>query len=440
MSQLQQSLWLSKPLPRYTSYPPAPFFHAGVGRVDYENALAGIGAEQAVSLYLHIPFCRSLCLYCGCHTAITNRQDRINNYLDALRAELKLVQTHLKRKQPVSRIHFGGGTPNILTAKQFTQLMRDINECFALNQNTEIAIECDPRVLTEEFVVALAANGVKRASLGVQDVDMDVQAAIGREQSFEQVAQSVAWFRKHGINRINLDLIYGLPRQTVAGVTQTAETCLALKPDRIALFSYAHVPQIKPQQKVLEIHGLPDKADALQLEQAMRDVLVGAGYKEVGMDHFALPDDALTRSMENGTLHRNFQGYTDDTSNVLIGFGASSLSQIEGNFFQNEKDISKFQQCIFQGKLATIRGYHSDEDDKGRAALIEKLMCALKVDVGAHMVEEIKALQPFIETGVASWNNGVLSLTAPQRMAVRALAHVFDKHSRARAQVYSKAS
>ena len=321
-------LWLGKAAPRYTSYPPAPFFHTQVTAQDYAQALSALAPDASVSLYVHIPFCKSLCLYCGCNTMITHRAERMQPYLAALKKEAAMIGA-LVGKRRISHLHFGGGTPNALTNED----MRDVFSClrthFDLSGVKEIAMELDPRLITPEQAQVLASVGVTRVSLGVQDFDAEVQAVIHREQPYEQVAQTCAWLRTAGIYRLNLDIMYGLPKQTPATIADTVTRVCQLNPDRVALFSYAHVPSMKKHQKALEAHGLPDVYQRLELEQIARDILTKNGYISIGIDHFAKPDDPMSRAWSAENTHRSFQGYTEDGAATLIGLGASSISQTD---------------------------------------------------------------------------------------------------------------
>lgn len=443
------AFWLAKPVPRYTSYPPAPTFHAGVNADVYAQALGRLGATESVSLYLHVPFCHALCLYCGCHTTVTQRADRVSAYLSALKAETKMQAALIGRKQPVSHLHFGGGSPNIVEAEALHDLFAHLRAYFDFRACREIAMELDPRLVTQEQVETLAACGVTRVSLGVQSFDAHVQQAVHREQPYENVTQVCAWLRAAGITSINFDLMYGLPLQSAETIIETARQTLALAPDRVSFFSYAHVPQLKPHQRTLEQYPLPDKYALLDQEDAGRQALLSGGYAAIGMDHFAKVGDPLLKARDEGRLHRNFQGYTDDEAATLIALGASGISQTYRAFYQNEKDIAVYEAQIGEGKLTTVRGIQLSDDDALRADLIEALMCAMQCDLGAlckaHHVdkdmfaEEMLRLQPFIEAGVAKMEGDVLSLATPRRMAVRVLCHLFDRYA-GQQKVASKAA
>ncbi len=422
-------LWLAKPVPRYTSYPPAPAFHAGVGAREYADSAARIPADEAVSLYLHIPFCHELCLYCGCHTSVTKRPERVTQYGRVLHREIELVAGLWPQARRVSHLHFGGGTPNILSGADMDALFAALRRSFDFSHCREIAMELDPRAVTQEQAQTLAAVGVTRVSLGVQDFQPDVQRIVRREQPYELVAQVCGWLRDAEIRRLNFDLMYGLPLQTPATVAATARMVTVLAPDRIALFSYAHVPQLKKHQQALEDYGLPDKYALLAMDQAARDVLTAAGYVEIGMDHFARPDDPLAVALRNKTLRRNFQGYTDDAAAALFGMGASSIGQTPDGFFQNARDVRDWQTLVDSGLLATVRGIIASDEDRLRAAVIERLMCFLACDIPEGFDQELEALRLYEAAGIIAREGRSLRLTTPHRMAIRVIARVFDRYA-----------
>jgi oxygen-independent coproporphyrinogen III oxidase len=332
-----QSNWLKyldRRLPRYTSYPTAVQFDPGIDAEAYERWLAALPADAPVSLYLHVPFCAELCLYCGCHTTVARRHAPVAAYAELLEREIELIGARLAG-QTVTHIHFGGGTPTMLQPNELMRIMAALHARFRITRATEIAIEIDPRSLTRAHIAALADMGVHRASLGVQDFEPRVQEAIGRRQSIEQTARAADGLREAGIVHINLDLMYGLPQQTVATVTDTAERALKLRPDRIALFGYAHVPWMKRHQKLIPDAALPGSNERFAQSRAAADVFVGSGYQHVGLDHFARAGDPLAERQREGRLHRNFQGYTTDETSNLIGFGPSAIGSLPGGYVQN---------------------------------------------------------------------------------------------------------
>ncbi len=432
-------LWLNAAVPRYTSTPPATAFHDGVGTGDFKNSLAKVAPDEAVSLYVHVPFCDALCLYCGCTMGVTHRESRILRYLEALKHEMRRVTAITGKTCRVDCLHVGGGTPNILSPALTHALFHDLRDHFDFSQCKEIAVELDPRVVTQDKVKALAECGVTRVSLGVQDFKENVQELVQRIQPYEQVRQSCEWLRTHGIPNINFDVMVGLPLQTPDSVAQTAWQVCDLAPERIALFSYAHLPRLKKHQQVLEPYGIPDSQTRLAMDDAARQVFAQAGYFAVGLDHFARPHDGLVRAMQAGTLHRNFQGYTDDAVQTLIALGASSISQTRDGFFQNERNTEHYQAIVNKGELATTRGYLLNKDDVLRGAIIEAFMCNLSCDIGkicaeyqadiAQFAPEFERLAVFEQRGLVAREGTTFRLTSAWRMPIRIIAHVFDLHA-----------
>lgn len=422
------------PVPRYTSYPTAPHFRGGIGPVDYADGLAGLTPPDGpVSIYLHIPYCRELCTYCGCTTKITRRYAPIAVYVADLRAEIDLVAAALGTPPAVSHVHFGGGTPNILGADDFRAVMDHLRAVFRFGPQTETAVEIDPRVLTHDMAEAMAAGGVTRVSIGVQDLNERVQRAINREQPFAVVRRAVDLLRAVGIDRINLDLMYGLPLQTVDHVLRTVDRTAELEAQRIALFGYAHVPWMKRHQSLLD--DLP-RADAQgRFDQAAAAALrlTRNGYRRVGLDHFAMPDDALCHALEAGRLRRNFQGYTTDTANVLLGLGASAIGELPGGYVQNAPDTGTYSRRIAAGQLATVKGIVINADDRRRRAVIERLMCDMTVDLdrfgGASMfATELARLVDMAVDGLVRVDGAVVTVPEDARSLMRAVAAVFDAY------------
>jgi oxygen-independent coproporphyrinogen III oxidase len=415
-------------VPRYTSYPPATAFDAQVGPAQYATWLGALGAGEKISIYVHVPYCRQLCWYCGCHTKASARDRPIARYVEALAHEIDYVSELLRRRQPVQHIHFGGGTPSILTGQQFGRIMAELNRVFAPTGDAEIAIEIDPRSASQEFVAALAACGVNRASIGVQDFDADVQRAVNRIQPYETVAAAVASLRRAGIAALSFDLIYGLPHQTVASIERTVALTLSLRPDRVALFGYAHLPRLKPHQRLIDERALPDAAlrDALFVIAATR--LREAGYVAIGLDHFARHDDPLARAAQAGRLHRNFQGYTTDQAGVLLGFGPSAISTFPQGYAQNTPDIAVWLRDLKAGLLPTVRGRILTHDDQRRAAIISQIMCADRVELPEIESDERAALAALAADGVIGWDGAAVELTQKGRSLRRHVAAVFDRY------------
>lgn len=426
-----------RPLPRYTSYPTAPHF-AATDEALYRDWLKMLPAAADVSLYVHVPFCRSMCWYCGCHTTITARDAPIARYLDALNREIELVGEALSHLPVVRHLHFGGGTPTLMPPEQFVVLMNRLRHKFAFAGDAEIAIEIDPRTLEPEMITALARGGVNRASLGVQSFDPVVQQAINRIQSFEQTKATAEGLRRAGIAGINFDLIYGLPHQDVASCVETVRQAVRLAPDRFAVFGYAHVPSFKLHQRKIDEAALPGGAERHDQAEAIAEALVEEGYVRIGLDHFALPDDALALAHATGSLRRNFQGYTTDNCETLLGFGASSIGRLPQGFVQNAVLIGDYQRRIAEGKLAVSKGRAFEPEDRLRAAVIERIMCDFRVDLDAvctpfgvspdHLANDNVALDELVAQGIARRERHVVSLAEDARPLVRVLAAAFDQY------------
>jgi oxygen-independent coproporphyrinogen-3 oxidase len=361
------------PVPRYTSYPTAPHFTSAVGPDDAAAWMAALPENAALSLYLHIPFCRQLCWYCGCATTVVNRQEPVESYLASLEAELAEVAGRLPASHRATHIHWGGGSPNTLMPEEIIALASRTRALFNVENAAEFAVELDPRFMDAARVDAFAAAGVNRVSLGVQDFDEAVQCAINRCQPYEMTAGVVAMVRDAGIRSLNIDLVYGLPGQTTASVTRTIDQVLALEPDRIAVFGYAHLPERIRHQRLIETSHLPGPAERLAQSNRIAAKLLEAGYVRVGLDHFAKPTDTLA----SAPLHRNFQGYTTDDADALIGFGASAISRYPQGYAQNTARTPDYQRLIAERGLATVRGIALSDDDRIRSYVIEKLMCEL---------------------------------------------------------------
>jgi oxygen-independent coproporphyrinogen-3 oxidase len=425
-------------LPRYTSYPTAPHFSAAVGPGTYAAWLKAIPAKASASLYLHVPFCRSMCWYCGCHTTVARRDGPIAVYESALRCEIDQVVRQLDRRMKVEHIHFGGGTPTIMAPESFADLIGLIRHSFFVVPSAEVAVEIDPRTLSAHMIEALALGGVNRASLGVQSFDADVQRAINRVQSFEQTEAATRGLRRSGIAGINFDLIYGLPHQTVGSCLDTVARCVELRPDRFSVFGYAHVPSFKKHQQKIRDAWLPDSFERHEQASAIADALVEAGYVQIGLDHFARPEDPMARALKAGTLRRNFQGYTTDQSSVLLGFGASAIGRLPQGFVQNEVAIPAYERTIAQGALATARGYRLTGDDRLRAEIIERIMCDFAVDLDsvctrhgsmvATMLQSAPRLRELIADGIVDVEGSSLAVPADSRFLVRSVAAAFDAH------------
>lgn len=427
-----------KRVPRYTSYPTAPHFHPGVNAATYERWLAAVSADTALSLYFHVPFCHEMCWYCGCHTKIVRRYEPIGEYASTMAAEVSLIGGLLESRPPVTHMHWGGGTPTILSADDLEHLMDKIRAGFNVAADAEIAVEMDPRTMTEDRVQALARAGVNRASLGVQDFNDRVQKAINRIQPYEMTAQVVAWLRGAGIEAINFDLMYGLPYQTVDDVRRTVDLAAQMRPDRVAVFGYAHVPWMKTHQKMIPDESLPDAWQRFEQAEAAAEQLAEQGYRRIGLDHYALETDSMTEALDEGRLRRNFQGYTTDEARALIGFGASSIGALPQGYVQNAVPLRGWAEAIRNGHPAVDKGIAVSDDDRLRRDIIERLMCDLEVDLSVEAgrygktVEafsaEIEMLKPMIADGIASINAGRISITEPGRPLMRAVCALFDTY------------
>lgn len=367
-------------VPRYTSYPPATQFTDAVGPDRMALWLGEIGHAARISLYVHIPFCRRLCWFCACRTQGARSDAPLWPYVDALALEIALVADHLPGGVTVEHLHLGGGTPTFLPAPLMDRLFAQITSHFSVAQDAEISVEVDPTEIDAARLDALAAAGVTRASLGVQDFDPLVQTAIGREQSFEATQSTVTGLRDRGISKINLDLLYGLPHQTPARLGRTLEDVIRLNPDRLALYGYAHVPWASKRQVMIDEAALPDGVARVELTRQATDRLLGAGFEAVGIDHFARPEDPMAQAARAGTLRRNFQGYTCDQATTLIGIGASAISHMPGGIAQNASRTGDWKARIQEGRLATVRGHAFCGEDRLRGAMIERVMCDFALD------------------------------------------------------------
>ncbi len=367
---------------RYTSYPTAPHFHAGVDADQYCKWLADIPQDSPLSLYMHIPFCGVLCWYCGCQATVINRYSPVSSYLDNLGRELDLLIDVLGEGRPVSALHWGGGTPNTMNPDDIRGWADRLKQRFLFQEGYDFSIEIDPRLLTREQVDAFGDAGVTRLSFGVQDFDHRVQKAINRIQPYEETKQSVDWFREAGVEKINFDLLYGLPHQTVETIERTVDQAMELRPDRIALFGYAHVPWMRKHQNLIDESVLPGAELRLDMARAAMQRIESHGMVAIGLDHFAQPDDSLTVAQREGRLRRNFQGYTDDPCDVLIGIGASSIGSLPQGYIQNAAEVNDWRAALDAGRLPVVRGIALNQDDKLRRSVIERLMCDLTVDLG----------------------------------------------------------
>jgi len=447
--EAESTPYLDERLPRYTSYPTAPHFGEDIDASCYGRWLGELAPGAKASLYLHIPFCRSMCWYCGCHTTVALRDGPVAAYTSLLREEIDIVAGHLRAPLDVRHVHFGGGSPTILPPADFIALVGLLRTRFALHPEAEIAVEIDPRHMPAAMIEALAEAGVTRASIGVQSFDPLVQRAINRIQSVAQTAAVVAGLRAAGIDGVNFDLIYGLPRQTLASCVETVDRCLEMRPGRFSIFGYAHVPDFKKHQRRIVDADLPGGGERREQAEAMAQRLVEAGYVRIGLDHFARPDDEMALALDSGSLRRNFQGYTTDGCEALIGFGASAIGRLPQGYVQNEVIVGRYGERIGRGELSTMKGYGLSADDRLRAELIERLMCDLAVDVAAVCARhgaDARALAPSLSRldrlsreGVIEFDGSCIRMRENARLLVRKAASAFDAHIGQSGRRYSRA-
>lgn len=433
-----------RPGPRYTSYPTADRFHAGFQPADYVRWLESRGERvpgQPLSLYAHIPFCARICYYCACNKIATKHRERGWEYLDYIDQEASLVARHLTGSREISQLHLGGGTPTFLEMDGLEALMAILGRHFDWRADGEYGIELDPRTLSDGMMRRLRALGFNRASLGVQDFDPVVQKAVNRVQPYELVERMVNDARDAGFGSLNFDLIYGLPHQTRASFAASLERTLALRPDRIALYSYAHLPgRFAPQRRIADA-DLPPAPEKLQIMLDAITCLTQAGYEYVGMDHFALPDDELAAARRDGGLHRNFQGYSTQADCDLVGLGVSAISKVGHTYSQNAHEMDDYVAALARGELPVVRGMELGVDDLLRRDVIMTLMCdgeldkaavarAWQIDFDDYFAPDLAALAPHIDAGLAEHDAGTLRVTPLGRLLVRTVAMAFDPNVR----------
>lgn len=432
-----------RPGPRYTSYPTAVEFSGSFGPAEYTERLRQAdGAPGPLSFYVHLPFCEHRCAFCGCHVVITSDHDVVSKYLDYLHRELDQLAAQLPNRRGISQYHWGGGTPTHLSLAQMETLHRRVTDRFTIGDDAEVAIEVDPRVTSPEQLALLRSLGFNRLSMGVQDFDTDVQAAVDRNQTEAQTKSTYDLGRRLGFASINLDLIYGLPLQTVEKFGRTVDAVAAMRPDRVALYSYAHVPWIRAQQKWIEPNDLPSAEDKLALFLDARERFRAAGYVEIGIDHFALPGDELAEALKNRRLHRNFMGYTVKTGSDMVALGVSGIGDVSGAFAQNEKKLTHYYDAIDHGRFPIERGYALDQDDRIRRETITRLMCNLWLDTraieqefGIVFTEYFSAELARLQAPDGPVSHGFVALSPDQieivgngRFFVRNVAMVFDRY------------
>jgi oxygen-independent coproporphyrinogen-3 oxidase len=444
-----------RPGPRYTSYPTAPHFHDGYGQAQFRAAIARSNASaRPLSLYVHVPYCTSPCFYCGCNRVISRDRSKGEGYVDQVLLEAARAAPLFDAAREVIQLHFGGGTPNFLEPAQLRRLLEGLARHFNFSQSParDFSIELDPRSVEVADIAVLAELGFNRASLGVQDFDPAVQQAINRIQGVEETMAILQACRDNGMRSVNVDLIYGLPRQTLEGFGRTLDTVMAARPDRLAIYGYAHLPHMFKAQRQIHDADLPDPEQKLALLGLAVERLSAAGYQYVGMDHFALPEEDLSRAQRAGSLHRNFMGYTTHADTDLLGLGVSAISRIDNSYSQNPRELKDWQARLEEGGLPVWRGLELDADDLLRAELIQELMCHGKVDGRAlaarhgidfdrYFADELVALQRLQHDGLASCREGVVAATRQGRPLLRLIAMCFDRYLKAPQQParYSRA-
>ena len=418
---------LAKPVPRYTSYPTAVEFHSGCGSDEYTQALSDMPSATPLSLYVHIPYCQSICWYCGCNTGAAGKTQRLTAYLDALESEFALIGRLLGGRGKVRRIAFGGGSPNAITTVEFVRLLDRITTIFDAG-TPEISVELDPRGFSSEWALAMAASNVGRVSLGVQTFAPHVQEAIGRIQPLADIEKCVSALRLRGIDSINFDLMYGLPKQSLQDLDDTLTQAIELKPSRVSLFGYAHMPDMIPRQRRIDGDNLPDAPLRFEQSELGYQRLTEAGYVAIGFDHFALPTDSLAIAAAEGRVRRNFQGFTEDQNEVLLGFGASAISSLPGLLIQNEKNVGRYRTIVSSGEVAGVRGVTLDEEARQRGSIISSLLCQGQVDAAtASMFADADMLDVFEQKGLICQQDGKLTITGAGRPYARHIACLFDK-------------
>lgn len=449
---MDQSLSFNRPLvekydrpgPRYTSYPTAPQFHQAFALDDYQAAAQAsnqLATPKALSLYIHIPFCKSLCYYCACNKIITQKTHRATQYLDYLKREIAMQAALFDHTRKLNQLHLGGGTPTYLTREQLAELMDCLHQAFNLDDSDEheFSIEVDPRTISTEQIEHLRQLGFNRLSFGVQDFDPDVQAAVNRVQSEAQIYALVAAARAAQFKSVSVDLIYGLPLQSVASFDTTLSKIIALRPDRIAAYSYAHLPELVRAQRLIRREDMPPPERKLELLELTISRLTAAGYVYIGMDHFALPDDELTLARANGTLQRNFQGYSTHAECDLIGLGVSAIGKVGDTYSQSVKELSQYYARIDQGLLPIHRGYRLNADDQLRREVISDLMCHGRIDFASievrhsicfksYFAEALSKLDEQVADGLLEIHENELVLLPQGHLLMRSVAMAFDAY------------
>ena len=434
--------------PRYTSYPTAPMFHTGIGAEDYSKTLARVASGDApLSLYIHIPFCNTVCYYCGCNKIVTKQYQRAEPYLELLLKEIDRIADSMRDadgndcQRPVTQLHFGGGTPTFMNNDQMRTIMAKLRSRFQFvaKDDGEFSIEIDPRECDEDTVAVLEEIGLNRMSMGVQDFDPIVQKAVNRIQSKEETMRVLSEAREHGFESMNIDLMYGLPHQTVETFDATLKTIIEFSPDRIALFNYAHMPHMFMPQRRIDEEAIPTPQEKLNILEHSINTLLDAGYVFIGMDHFAKPEDELTIAQREGKLYRNFQGYSTQADCDLIGLGLTSIGYIGGGFFQNEKEMDAYAAEVEADEFAVFRGYILSDEDHLRRQVIMRLMCdfaltyepfetEFNINFKEHFADGLADLQEMVTDKLVELRDDGLTVLPAGRLLIRNIAMVFDEY------------
>ena len=430
----------SKPGPRYTSYPTALEFSSAYGYDEYIQKLEAQDSSRPISLYFHLPFCRNACYFCGCNVVFTSREDKMVRYIDYLKRELKILSTHVDTSREVLQMHFGGGTPTFFTAAQLDEIIKEIKKTFPnFRDDAEVSCEIDPRHIDEDQMKVLNENGFNRVSFGLQDFNEKVQIAVHRVQPYEITQNAMNLARKYNMHSVNVDLIYGLPYQSLETFKETLELSLTLSPDRFAVFNYAHVPWMKKTMRKIDETTLPRPDEKLEIMQYTIDYLTSHGYKMVGMDHFAKPEDELFKAIEKGELHRNFQGYTTKGGADLVGVGLTSIGEGVDSYNQNFKDMKAYEAAIDEGKLPFERGVVLNEDDLIRQYVIMELMSNFKLDINrfnekfdvefkTYFADAIEELQTFVEGDLLTMDDEKIECSQTGTLLIRNICMPFDAY------------
>lgn len=439
------------PTPRYTSYPPATELREDFNCQDFVDAIARSNARQTpLSLYFHIPFCQSACYFCGCNVIVTNSKNVAQPYVEYLVKEIQQTSQNIDKKRPVTQLHWGGGTPNFLTLQQTEFLWKHINKHFQIDENAELSLEVNPRYVDKDYIFFLRELGFNRISFGIQDFNPEVQAAINRVQPEEMLFNVMEWVRDAGFSSVNVDLIYGLPHQNLKTFNKTIQKTIELNPDRIAVFNFAYVPWVKPVQKNIPKEALPAPEERLEILQMTVEELTHSHYLFIGMDHFAKPTDELALALQQGTLKRNFQGYTALGNAELFGFGATSVSMLEDTYAQNYKRLKDYYQAVDNGMIPTHKGYNLSKDDMIRRDVIMSIMSGTWVEKGEieqqyqisfddYFAYELPQLEKLETDGLVDLSASRIKVTPIGRLLVRNIAVIFDAHKKQRDRILSRA-